>query len=300
MKKQTLIVLSLFSTLNGMDQQIVPKREPREWDAQAYASGNRVQEEAALQFLKDFNIKLVGKKVLDIGCGTGNISAKMASQAESVHGIDASENMIKYAYNRFKEIENIKNLSFEHCFAEDFKSPNRYKLAASFFCLHWLEDKQQVLKQVYDCLEDNGELFATIPTKSNPQPINLAVALELIPGIQQAYSFLCNKDLIQGIGSSYPTDDELKSILAETGFDIISYTEKSKSFIVKSREELELFERPLVMSRPAIQWIPTILQEYLFSQYIDLYLTKLAMNEDGHYIFPAVTTTVVHARKVKK
>jgi ubiquinone/menaquinone biosynthesis C-methylase UbiE len=41
-----------------------------------------------------------GMKILDVGCGTGNFSIKMASQGVNVTGVDISEKMLEFARNR--------------------------------------------------------------------------------------------------------------------------------------------------------------------------------------------------------
>src|SRR5436190_1781220 len=103
---QKYILISLYSilSLNGMEEKTI--REPREWNAQDYAKGNSFQERASLGFLKESNIDLSDKDIIDAGCGTGNISAIMAQKAKSVHGFDASANMINYARTTYGNIKN--------------------------------------------------------------------------------------------------------------------------------------------------------------------------------------------------
>src|SRR5437867_4478961 len=96
MKKSILSLLCLFSIVNGMEKEIA-RQEPREWDPIAYAQGNALQQRAALQFLKESDVDPINKKVLDIGCGTGNITDIISQSAKRVRGIDASKQMIEYA-----------------------------------------------------------------------------------------------------------------------------------------------------------------------------------------------------------
>jgi len=289
MKKYIFSILCIFSLAQGMEEQIT--REPREWDAKAYAEGNWMQERAFLSFLEESKIDFKYKKILDIGCGTGNISAKVAALAQGVHGIDASNNMIEYAQEAHKDIPNV---SFQQSFAEDFATEERFHVALSSFCLQFIENKEQALQNINKSLEMNGDFFGNLHTANDPEHLNMIVAREMIPG----YSFLQGINLIKEAGVSNFTDIEFKKMLGDAGFEIISYEHKSLDFILKTREELEKYSWPLVTSRPIAQKMPTFMQNLIFSQYINLYLTKLTTNEEGYYIFPAVRTTVFHARKI--
>ena len=47
----------------------------------------------------------------------------------------------------------FKNLSFEHCFAEDFQFQNPRQLVLASFCVHWFEDKKRAFQSIHDSLE---------------------------------------------------------------------------------------------------------------------------------------------------
>jgi ubiquinone/menaquinone biosynthesis C-methylase UbiE len=297
MKKYTMIGLSLCVCAHSMETTTYTIREPREWNAEEYARGNFFQEEAALQFLKESGINLTNKKVLDVGCGTGNITSKIATTAQYVHGIDASKNMIDYAQTTYG---NIPNLSFEHSFAEDFTTEEQYDYALSLFCLHWIEDKQAAFEKINTSLKKNGEVFCTIASSSNPAPFGVAVLKELLTTLQPAHDFVHNINITQesDLKRYVISDEECKEILLKSGFEIITYEEKSRTHIFKDRKELALFQRPVAMSRPLFKNLPETEREFLFNEYINLCLTKLKKDENDNYIFNGTTTTVIHARKI--
>jgi len=292
--KHSILLLCAFSIMHGMEEHsITTTREPREWDAKAYAQGNGIQEMAALQFLQESMLSFENKKVLDVGCGTGNISAKIATSAQHVHGIDASNNMFEYAQQTYGT---IPNLSFEHSFAEDFTPQTRYNIATTFFCLHWIKNKRAALEKINNALEIGGDFFGTIRTTSDPkEPLSLTVALESITELQPTYSSITNSTEAVDT-SSLTDDDEFKLMLTENGFKIVSYEQKTVNYILNNKNDLITHKRPTIMSRPIIKAMSEISRESFFTQYIDLDLTKLTKNEDGHYIFP-LHTTIFHARK---
>jgi 2-polyprenyl-3-methyl-5-hydroxy-6-metoxy-1,4-benzoquinol methylase len=295
MKRYILLSISIVSCINAMEQQIT-QREAREWNAQAYAQGNRIQETAALQFLQESGIDFTGKRVIDVGCGTGNISKKIAQQALLVHGIDASNNMIEYAK---KTYQNAKKLSFEQCFAEDFTTREHYNVAVTFFCLQYIQEKEKVLQNINKALHIGDEFFGNMHTASDPEHLNVTVGLEMIPGLKQTYDFFKNTDIIAELGLfDQATDEHIQTMFTNNGFEIVSYKHITSEHIIKNRGELESYSRPLVMSRPFAKMLPETIREWLFSKYIDLYLTKLKQNTQGDYIFPAICTTVFHACKI--
>ena len=287
MKKYMIIALCTITTVSGMEQQVI-KREPREWDAELYAKGNKVQYESAFNFLKKNNITINNKHILDVGCGTGEISATLAQQACSVHGFDASKNMVQYAQQ--KHLHN--NLSFEQSFAENFSSEKQYDLATIFFCFHWLFDKQQALKQISQHIKLNGELFGTFPASDDPHPARFTIATQMITELYPDCS------LTEKLDRSEPTLQELHEILADVGFAIITSEQQTSNVILPDRKALEDFQRPVAMSRPFLQQMSLEERENFFTEFINRSISIMETTEDNKLI-EKVTTRIIHARKVK-
>ena len=296
MQKYILFTLCIFSSMNGMlsEEQHITTREAHEWDAQEYAFGNRPQETTALLFIKEAGIDVCNKTVLDVGCGTGNISVKVAKTAHHVHGIDASHNMIAYAK---KTYTNAKNLTFEHVFAEDFATDHHYDTALVLHCLHWFQNREQAFEKINRALKTNGDMLGTIHTISDPEPITITVMKAMIPSLQAKYSFFEDHDLLQGFAVSYPRDDEFTSMLTEQGFAIVSYEQKTVDCVLKTRDELEAFQHPIIMSRPIVQKMPYLLRQWFFKTYIDQLIAHLKTDAHGFYLFP-FNSHVFYARKI--
>lgn len=277
-----------------MEKQIIT-HQFREWDAQAYDEGNELQTSAFLHFLQTNNIKTENRTIFDIGCGTGKLSAQLAEKATHVHGSDASNNMIGFATNKYGH---VKNLSFEHCFAEDFQSQNPRQLALASFCVHWFEDKKQAFQSINNCLEPDGEFFATVSTNKNQKSISLVSALELVPNLKEIVAN-SGKNITDLTGISYPSHEELDRMLCETGFKILKREEQFFNYSIKNRNELKQLHWPIISSRPIIQYIPTNLVQPVFENYIDLLVAKMPKDSDGQLLCK-FSTTIVHARKIKK
>jgi len=299
MIKNYIIVLSLclFISSHCAEQQRLISQE---WNAELYDKSNKVQYEAFFHFFNRSNINPLNKRILDIGCGTGNITKEFVITAEYVDGIDPSNNMIGFAR---KKHCNIPNLSFHQAFAEDFilpGPPKLHNLAIASFSFHWFLDKPKAIKQIHKHLEKNGEFFFTAPTSDDPTPLNLIVAEEMmatgIGSLLKAASEFFSTNKSEALGSSYPTRNELKNMLTDAGFEILTCEQQTCNVILKDRTELEDFERPIVMSRPIVTYIPNMIHEYLFAEFIDKMILRMKQT-DKEELIKEMTTTIVHVRK---
>jgi len=74
---------------------------------------------------------LENKSVLDIGCGSGRISFKIAEKGGKVTGIDYSNSMIELAKKYQKQLKN-SNVEFKCCdFLQDFPENIKYDISSS-------------------------------------------------------------------------------------------------------------------------------------------------------------------------
>jgi len=287
-----ITALCIVSSLHSAENQ----RAAQEWDAKAYEVGSDLQTDTFLQFLKNNNIQLQNRRILDVGCGTGRLSAIYAETAQEVHAIDASKNMILFAQEKYKD---TKNISFEHRFAEDVTSQKLFQLALASSTVHWFENKNQAFNKIGMCLEKGGELFCDVRTMENSKPVNLIAAGKIISQIPVLNWFISEDNIMNHVGSSYPTHRELLTMLSDANFEIITCQEQSIDYPV-TKEQLRLLEWPIVTSRPLMPHVQRILSEdsirYYFNNYVDELAKNLLITPDGKFAYP-VNTTIVHARK---
>ena len=107
-------------------------------------------------------------KVLDLACGTGNMSILFARDNYQVTGVDRSSGMLEVARQKAKE-EGLE-INFIEADLCSFQVKERYDLAISLFdSLNYilkLEDLQKVFKNVYDSLRDGGIFVFDVNTIS--------------------------------------------------------------------------------------------------------------------------------------
>lgn len=123
-----------------------------EWDAANYARRSSLQAAMAAEVLT--LLELNGNEhVLDIGCGDGRITARIAQQVPtgSILGIDASRHMIDLALTH-----QTSNLHFKVANAANLPFRNEFDVIVSFNALHWLPAPDPPLRGIRAALKPKG------------------------------------------------------------------------------------------------------------------------------------------------
>lgn len=138
-------------------------------DAKHYHENSTVQKSLADVLLSWHEIQPT-ERILDIGCGDGVVTAKLAKMAfrGQVVGIDPSEEMVALAKHTFSEnVSAYPNLEFRCGKAEKAHGKNQYSLITAFSCLHWVKDLKHAFQSIYDALLPQGKVLAlTYPAES--------------------------------------------------------------------------------------------------------------------------------------
>jgi trans-aconitate 2-methyltransferase len=114
-----------------------------------------------------------GEKILDAGCGTGDLTALIAISGAIVEGIDLSEEMIRHAKEKFQEI------SFRLASITEYEKPEFYDAIFSNAALHWISDKEKAIEKMYENLKYGGRLVLEMGGKNNVREIISAIAKTL-------------------------------------------------------------------------------------------------------------------------
>ena len=99
-------------------------------------------------------------EVLELGCGTGSTALIHAPFAKHIRATDISDGMLNIARDKAKA-KNISNVDFETVSVEDIKVENPVDMIMAHSLIHLLEDKQTVLKQIYNWLKPGGVLVTS-------------------------------------------------------------------------------------------------------------------------------------------
>ena len=110
-----------------------------------------------------------GERVLDLGCGTGEIAAELADLGIEAHGIDADASMIAQARSKHPEV------AFEQADGHDFVLADPVDAVLSNAALHWMLDPSAVIARVTAALRPGGRFVAEFGGRGNVATIRAAV-----------------------------------------------------------------------------------------------------------------------------
>lgn len=117
------------------------------WDADRYARNARFVADLG-EPLVDILAPMPGERVLDLGCGDGALTEKLAAAGARVVGVDSSREMVAAARARELDVRVIDGarLPFEAEFDAVFSNA----------ALHWMKDLAPVFAGVWKALVDGG------------------------------------------------------------------------------------------------------------------------------------------------
>lgn len=149
---------------------------------------------------------VAGERVLDLGCGTGELAAELVALGLEVHGIDADAAMVAQARARHPEV------AFELADGHDFVVAHPVDAVLSNAALHWMLDPAAVIARVSAALRPGGRFVAEFGGQGNVATIRWAVA-------EAAATIGVDPD---GLGSPwfFPSPAEYATLLEHGGFRV--------------------------------------------------------------------------------
>ncbi|MCR4396675.1 MAG: methyltransferase domain-containing protein [Candidatus Saccharicenans sp.] len=106
-----------------------------------------------------------GEKILDVGCGDGFYTEKIARKGAEATGIDIRKKALVRARKRCSS----QKLRFMEMDAEELDFPENYFDKVISFCvIEHLQDDEKTLRQIARLLKPGGRLFLSADSLSNP------------------------------------------------------------------------------------------------------------------------------------
>ena len=166
-----------------------------------------------------------GEHILDLGCGDGALTEKLAASGAHVTGVDASPTMLTEARKRGLRVLQMQGeeLTFEQQFDAVFSNA----------ALHWMRDQQAVIAGVARALKPGGRFVAELGGMGNVAAIR--VALQAVLAHYQV-------DAEQAAQSFFPSVAQYSRLLLSAGFTV---------------EYMELIPRPTPLPTGMAAWLET-------------------------------------------
>jgi SAM-dependent methyltransferase len=232
------------------------------WDPEAYARNGAFVHGLAGGVVEWLDAR-AGERILDLGCGDGQLTARIADAGVDVRGVDASAAMVAAARAR--------GVAAEEAPAEKLPfADGSFDAVFSNAVLHWVRGQDEMMAQVHRVLKPGGRFVAEMGGHGNVAAIHVALLAVL-----ERYGFAGAE---QGV-NYYPTPEAYRRRLERHGFKV---------------ERMALIPRPTPLEEPGmagwlrtfrrgvLEELPEELRQKVINECSDL-LAQVLRDEDGSW-----------------
>jgi trans-aconitate methyltransferase len=173
------------------------------WDPQAYGQNGAFVHELAAEVL-DWLAAQPGEVILDLGCGDGQLTQRIAASGARVLGVDASPQMVAAARAR--------GVTADQASAEALPYPDAsFDAVFSNAALHWVRDQEGMMASVRRGLKPGGRFVVEMGGHGNIAAIRVALMAVLV-----RHGHGGDEDGV----NYYPTTDGYARRLKGQGFEV--------------------------------------------------------------------------------
>jgi trans-aconitate methyltransferase len=163
-----------------------------------------------------------GERILDLGCGTGDLSYEIAKSGAVVTGMDLSSEMIAQAKVKYPQ------LLFEVGNGEQFEFTEKFDRIFSNAALHWMKNAESTISSIHCNLKLNGRFVAEFGGHGN------------VAAIVNAINEVLHEQ--RGITADernpwyFPTIGQYSSLLEQHGFSVLYAQHFSRPTLMSDAE----------------------------------------------------------------
>lgn len=143
-----------------------------------------------------------GERILDLGCGTGQLTSEIARSGATVVGLDKSAEMLAEAR------KNYPDLVFVSGDAARFRFPEAFDAVFSNAALHWVKDAEGAIESIAKALHRGGRFIAELGGKGNIASVQAALRAVLGPSADEQSPWY------------YPSVGEYAALLERHGLEV--------------------------------------------------------------------------------
>ena len=179
----------------------------KSWDAPTYDAAHAYVFTLAADLL-DLLAPAPGERILDVGCGTGHLTAKIARAGATVVGVDSSADMIAQARANYPHIDfrvaDVTALGL---------SDAPFDAVFSNAVLHWVPNADAAAQNIFRALRPGGRFVAEFGGAGNVQQLCSAIASGLAAVGAPAFESLSPW--------YYPSIPRYAAVLDRAGFEVV-------------------------------------------------------------------------------
>lgn len=188
------------------------------WDSELYSKQHHFVSDYGADVLQ-WLAPQTGEKILDVGCGTGELAAKISDSGAFVLGTDSSAEMISAAR------ENFPHLNFEVIDGTQLPYLEDFDAVFSNATFHWIDNQEALTIGLYHSLKKGGRLVTEFGGKGNVNSI--------IEAVNHAARQLGLDSRLKKDFWFFPSIGAYTTLLEKNGFEV---------------EQAWLFDRPTTLS----------------------------------------------------
>ncbi|OAN19153.1 bifunctional demethylmenaquinone methyltransferase/2-methoxy-6-polyprenyl-1,4-benzoquinol methylase [Photobacterium jeanii] len=172
-----------------------------------------------------------GQRVLDLGGGTGDLTAKFSrivGEDGQVILADINNSMLKVGRSKLRDNGIVGNVGYVQANAEELPFPDDYFDCITIsFCLRNVTDKDKALRSMFRVLKPGGRLLVLEFSKPVLEPLSKvydAYSFHLLPKMgeviandSESYRYLAESIRM------HPDQDTLEGMMKEAGFEQTKY-----------------------------------------------------------------------------
>lgn len=219
-----------------------------------------------------------GARVVDLGCGTGELTAHAASLlgAASVEGIDNSSAMLASA-----TVHAGERVRFEHGDIASWTAAGDVDVVIANASLQWVPDHRAVLERWAAALAPGGWLAVQVPANAHAATHTVATEVARREPFRSAFG-----------EAGPPIDPVAANVLPPESYSRVLW----ELGLVDQQVMLRVYAHTLDSTRDAVEWVKgtmltrfaRVLPEPLYRQFVDAYEQALIEEVGDHrpFFFP--------------
>ncbi|XP_017772157.1 PREDICTED: juvenile hormone acid O-methyltransferase-like [Nicrophorus vespilloides] len=223
-------------------------------------------------YVLDNYIRLIKWKgqdnALDVGCGSGQVTTNillplLPQDFKKLVGLDISPEMVKHAKSQNENpkvdfiASDISSIDIKNDICEEFDH------IFSFYCLHWVQNQRQTIKNMYNLLKPGGDVLLTF-LANNP----IFHIYEVMAKNPKWSHYMKNYELfISPYQHCEDPEKVFETMLIEEGFSVhqCKVVERNYTF-----PDMNVLKKSVIAVNPFINNIP----ENMKNDYIDDYMKE--------------------------